>query len=756
MVMSVPHSSPPPHRSRQQLSSSTSFDDRFSLAQQRRNALVAGDRVAAAHALYELGVVLFVAGYRLHGARLIVDGWRELETPHHDAEMTFRVAHAYAVLGDETRAIDLVGLPANVPTASTAVRAGFSAVVHHELGHHAESLEGLRNAAIALETEPEPTGLGQRCLAVVYKTLEGLERSPLLQSPNADGSLPAPITDHLGHPDSPLVALQRVEHAVALSTHIGTPRQAAETLRIALLAAHRFGEHGSLRRLQWFAATHGLSLPDSSTPVLSPDRGAGDGMDTADDSAPSGFIPRFTAIVAAASSMLRSASSHDEPNGDEAIAMLWRALGEARTERIKLTRIADRVQLDALCRSVGESLVNLELQRGHIEGVFDASEELRNQGEVQRVFGDGRMQVATTRRLVAWAPITSETREHVPISIARPAILGTHDAWWWSTQVVGDNIVHVTCSPEERWRASIQPFTKIEEALAAFAEKIATPEDVAVHALYEDTHQRLDRLLDQCSALFPPELIGALLKERTRVIWSCEPRFHVVPIGLVKVPRGDRLLRHGLVTLAPPIATLEPSVDRARGREPTDARLVIGYDPRLEQFAPLAPLRELFPAVDDQTRSQVLTTLSFPLRLAFYYGHVDGPSQTGPLGGGLRCRDGVLSTRDLLESPTDAAPQTVVLFGCSSLSAGSTAHSEWWGPTTALLSRGTRTVIGSSVKPLIRPDTVAFARDLAEALLQFTPARALRGVQTRWLSIWEQKREVPASCFASWQLVGRW
>lgn len=318
-------------------------------------------------------------------------------------------------------------------------------------------------------------------------------------------------------------------------------------------------------------------------------------------------------------------------------------------------------------------------------------------------------------------------------------------AWWWACHTFGRRVYWAVRSPD----GTVAVGAKTEDRVAVDLDRIGsrfttprTPAAKADHPMVGDRAGTRDGLLAELAeAVLPPVLADAARAAAAagrplRLVWAPPPALGGVPVGLLPVGGGFRLLHGAVVTLAPPTSLVAEAVGRPPRSGPRRERIVVGSG--IAHAGALLGALDA-PAAPEATPAEVRRRWADGEDgLCLYYGHVDPGRPGQPLTASLRLGSSALDVGALLGPERLGAPDVVVLCGCSSLEPSSMGSGEWWGFGVGLLWQGSSAVIGSLWSPYDCPATVAFAAELVAGLRSGEePAVVLHRRQLAWLREWE-------------------
>lgn len=361
--------------------------------------------------------------------------------------------------------------------------------------------------------------------------------------------------------------------------------------------------------------------------------------------------------------------------------------------------------------------------------------------------------------------------------------LAGSSAWWWTSHVFGERIYWAVRSPEgQAWTGAevlLGGPSAVDDLTRPFR-SVASAGDVALHPLLGDKHGRRDGFLSKVArSVLPAPVVGAVRDairdgQPIRLVWA--PPRELAHLPLTLLPVDDSMLLDGAVVVMAPPTSL--AVVATAGDYATDTHrpvlLVLGADPDLGMLGDFARSISTDPdcvlGAARHVRAGIAGSLATPgavihaIRnnldaVAIYFGHVDeeGPSSQSAA---LSLTDGVqratLDAARLLTPERHGAPHTVVLAGCSSLSASHSGSGEWWGLATALLWQGSRHVVGSTWDLLPTPATEELVADLVSALRSARDAAtALRGEQLRHRERWLRTGSPRPYEWAGWSIISK-
>jgi hypothetical protein len=417
------------------------------------------------------------------------------------------------------------------------------------------------------------------------------------------------------------------------------------------------------------------------------------------------------------------------------------------------------------------------LERLRAQGLPAAPKEDRpDAGSVERTLGNLLVSRPAFATLSGRSEIEPE-RAAVRLAAVVARMAGP-DAWWWTCQPLGPNLAWAVWTPTGGLEAGVtaldEPRRSELQEIAAFFDPPSVAADMAAHPLVGDGDGRRERVLRSLAcSLLPRSLADAAAtaaqaSRPIRVVWAPSVELGNVPVGLLPIDGGRRLLHGAVITLAVPTSLALAIAVPPAGRQLNPETVVLGSDDRLS-FAPdiVGPTGLGVPpgyvlgapthladapaplAAALATPGAVLRSWAAPSpRLTVYYGHVDEARWESPLTTSLRLSDGhrsvPLEVGELLTPERRGAPDVAVLCGCSSLEPASLGSGEWWSFAVAMLWQGSRQVLGSLWSLVDCASTARFTVELASRLRRGEdPALALNRLQVEWLGAWERGGDRP-------------
>lgn len=491
--------------------------------------------------------------------------------------------------------------------------------------------------------------------------------------------------------------------------------------------------------------------------------------------------------------------------GGEALELVLAAVRALDGCRHEFADIADRRAWASLGERVYELALGVAVVLDRRSLVVELLERMRAQGVPAGTTeqADGPQQpvgVATGSLTVdagAIATVTGRSEIDEPTA-AIPldevvATIGGPGAWWWSCRTIGRRVYWAVRRPDGGLEvARIDDDVDIDlDRVGTMFVTPRTDAQRAEHILVDDAGGRLESVLDDLASVLLPQSLASAATAATRagqvirVVWAPPPTLGRLPVALLPLGGGRRLLHGAAITVAPPTALVRAVAASPVGASTAVPAVVIGDGLRYGREIvgggglDLAASEVLGPAWAVTATPAVAAALATPAatlealarrrgRPFLYYGHVDPARSGSPLTASLRLTDGrgraPLEVGTLLAPERSGAPETVVLCGCSSLEPASVGSGEWWGFGVGLLWQGSRQVIGSVWSPFDCPATMRFAVELVSRLRTGEdPAIALRQLQCAWLSAWEDEAARPFSgeiadhhpiVWAGWEITG--
>jgi tetratricopeptide (TPR) repeat protein len=546
----------------------------------------------------------------------------------------------------------------------------------------------------------------------------------------------------------------------------GDPIEAARRYRVAVQMAT---DAGDTELAQWATSMHRSVTPSPQADGPGPDRSARERLTFA-----------FNTALRQLHELIRAGVDPPPPGAaEEALRSALDAVRAADRCRHEFAEISDRRAWAHMAERTYELALGVAVVLDRRSLVVELLERMRAQGVPAASEGpalESTSRQASVGALPVDAPVVATVSGASEIDVDDAALaldvvvtaVSGRGAWWWSCRTVGRRVYWAVREPDGSLHVGRRDEREVAVDLDGLARTFTTPRAPAQHAdhlLIDDARDHLDAVLAELAAvLLPPPLVSAAMAaaeagRMLRLAWAPPPSLGSLPIGLLPIGRGRRLLHGAVVTAAPPTSLIAHRGAMEPRSTTTQTTVIIGEGLRFAaeivgaEGLDLDPSRVLGPpscveaepplasklATAEAVRQVLMTPGSGPI---LYYGHVDPARPGAPLTVRLRLSDGMrpapLEIGTLLTPQRAGAPEVVVLCGCSSLEPSSIGTGEWWGFGVGLLWQGSHQVIGSMWSPYDCPATALFAVQLVSRLrVGSDPETVLHGLQLEWLEEWE-------------------
>jgi hypothetical protein len=809
-----------------------------------------GDFTTAAFFDLAAGEVATALGQARRAWELAQPAWSVLGKPLDDSVLVGIYAAAITDVGSRQKAFDLmVQAQAEAPDpGAAALLQGNCGVLLAKWGRPAEAIPLLEASIQEPSLADEHRRVFQVTLADARRSIGGDEPGPPAESRDtideADENLNE-IASMLMLAENPFDLVEqmaeieaRVKSIRAMWEHLGPGQQirvlmteailefsrggpdvAARKLRTAALVAE---ETGNVELIRW-VRTLALSMPGTA-------RGLAPAREPLTELTPlERLMMSFNRAYYLMTSVGKDQEADVQATMEDSLAATLESVRIVESQRQQFSNIADRKSWASLGRRAHEFAFALAIRLVRPSLTVELLERVRAQGlpsastmpESAEGMDEGQVPTrdlglaapapptlhAVLGDLVVDSPHIATVTGSSEIEPTRPAFrldeivaaVAGEEAWWWSCQTFADRLYWAVRSPDGRISIGSKDQGR-EGALgpqqvAALFKTPATPDDWADHLLIGDLSGRRESTLRELADLLLPSPLADAARSAARVgipirvVWAPPPALGSLPVGLLPLGDGHRLLHGAIFTTAPPtsLMTVLGPIGNAGMPEPRSETVILGETLR-EGIADAivsadglgVPASDVLGSVSHvladpplaaslATPQAVLQSWATPSpSLSLYYGHVDERPASSILSTSLRLTDGQgdvpLDVGQLLVGKRMGAPDVVVLCGCSSLNPSSIGSGEWWGFGVALLWQGSRQVVGSVWKLIDCRATARFAVELVSRLRSgVDPVLVLHRLQLEWLEDWERRVDEPFSgstsdrhpiLWAGWSVTG--